>query len=447
MQPSVATTTRALRVASPLPASESTVPGTTTRTVTHNFPPELLQLIDHDPRFAIHTVDGRWLDPYTGEAIAAPQGLRNAALKRMANRSDWRQRHTLGMGELAVRKHFYDLELVIPRDDRLRVIETASGCWVNPYSGRAESTLRVEAATINDPEKRLVMARILSRTPEMRLPIKELAALLQEGRAVIPVSHVGSPSSTTSMVAQPASTRTATAVFRQLPQIPGWDFGVFASSHHAVGGDFYEIHPLDQDQVLVALGDVSGHGMQGAQAANALLKHLRRSLSLANDLPRLATELNEATVQALAKGKFITLFLCCLNVKDGTGRFISCGHHRPLMLSPGREHMVSMPGGPSMALGLVAGSAFDERIREQAFTLRHGDWLVQCSDGVIEAAAGDGELFGITRYAGTALAHADDKATSLTKAIADAAIAYARGALDDDCTVLAVRRLAPQHSA
>ncbi|TVR43736.1 MAG: serine/threonine-protein phosphatase [Planctomycetota bacterium] len=440
MQRLPTTTARAVRVASPVATTNGDT-GTQT-SIVNAFPPELMRMVEADPRFAIATLDGRWLDPFTGEAIPAPQGLRIAALRRLATRQDWRQRPALGMGELAVRKHFHDLEGSIPRDERLRVIETASGCWVNPYSGRVELTLRVDASSILTPEKRLVMARILTRTPEMRGPIRELSALINGERRVLPLP---SATGSTATISAGSGTRTASAVFRQIPKIPGWQFGIHHSSHHAVGGDFYEIHPLDDQRLLIVLGDVSGHGMQGAQAATVLLKQLRRSLHEMQDLPHLANELNQACAQFLGKGKFITLFLALLNPENGEGSFVACGHHRPLIIAPGREHLASMPGGPSMALGLTATATFQQRITTHTFSLRHGDWLVQCSDGVIEASReGDDELFGITRYAGRALTHADDDAQKMVQGIADAATRYAGGSLDDDCTILAIRRLAPQ---
>ena len=165
--------------------------GTTTQTIARGFPPELLKLIDHDPRFAIQTLDGRWLDPYTGEAVDLLKDLRTTALKRMSQRSDWRQRQLLGMNELAVRKHFFDLEQVIPVDDRLRIVDAATGYWINPYANRAEGELRVSPETILEPETRLTMARLLARTPEMRNPIHELTSLLRPGRRVLVIPDAG----------------------------------------------------------------------------------------------------------------------------------------------------------------------------------------------------------------------------------------------------------------
>ena len=424
-----------------------------TQTIARGFPPELLNLIDHDPRFSIATLDGRWLDPYTGEAVELLKDIRTTALKRMSHRIDWRQRQIMGMNELAVRKHFFDLERVIPRDERLRIVDAATSCWINPYADRAESQLRITSQTVLEPETRLTMARILTQTPEMRNPIQELVTLLRPGRRVLSLRTIPIESET---FVQPASEvrhqthetgRMATAVFRQIPEIPGWDFGVFAQSCGPVGGDFYEIHPLPSGKTLVVLGDVCGHGMQGAQAATVLIKNLRRNLAGAEDLKSLAVILDDSASSFLPKGRFITLFLCLLDIDDGSGEFVICGHHRPLLIAPGKNEMLHAIGGPSIALGLADSRTFSSRLSLHQFQLRHGDWLVQCSDGIIEAQKSEDELFGLTRYAGTALIYAEDSANLMADGIADAAFSYGNGIWKDDATVLAIRRLAPLHSA
>ena len=74
-------------------------------TVARGFPPELLRLIDTDPRFRVQTWDG--LDCHTGEAVELQRDMRTTALKRMANRIDWRSRELLGMDELNYVKAFF----------------------------------------------------------------------------------------------------------------------------------------------------------------------------------------------------------------------------------------------------------------------------------------------------------------------------------------------------
>ena len=60
------------------------------------------------------------------------------------------------------------------------------------------------------------------------------------------------------------------------------------------------------------------------------------------------------------------------------------------------------------------------------FSLGHGDWFVQSSDGIIESQNGDEELFGLSRYAGSALYFAEDSAKSMVDGVAESAKEFVR---------------------
>ena len=65
--------------------------------------------------------------------------------------------------------------------------------------------------------------------------------------------------------------------------------------------------------------------------------------------------------------------------------------------------MLQAIGTPCMALGLTDIKKFIERLSLHPLTLRHGDWLVQCSDGIIEVQKSEDNLPGLARYAGATL--------------------------------------------
>lgn len=436
-------------VATPLTVPTPTQPRRT-------LSPELLRLIDHDPRFGIGTIDGRWLDPYTGEAVDAPQGSRAAAIKHLLERNDWQERRPMGMGEIAVRKHYHDLTVLLPQEERLRVRDREHACWVNPYTGSCESVVSLADAAPLEESQRMLMARCLARTGHLSKGMLPFNHLLNGDRHILPLAgqsaggattttvvYRGSP--TTSVVSPDTGSvrRTATAVFRGLPSVDGWECAADARAYDAVGGDFYEIHPTSEHQLLVALGDVSGHGMNGAKAATALLKHLRRSLVDTQDICELAVELNRECCESLPRGTFITLFLCMIDTRDGRGTFLNCGHHPPLLISPGDSQLVQSLGDACMALGLTTADVFAQRLQANSFTIAPGAMLVQCSDGILEAAKPQGEEFGLHRYAATVLAHMHGSCRRVVQNVLNAARAWRGATIEDDCTVLAIRRSPP----
>ncbi|TVR08718.1 MAG: serine/threonine-protein phosphatase [Planctomycetota bacterium] len=424
------------RLATPLPAR---------RRIT--LSPELLHLIDHDPRFAISTLDGRWLNPYNGEALDAPQGLRVAAIQHFMSNADWRERRPLGMGEVAVRKHYHDLLVLLAQDERFRIRDRSQGCWVNPYTGNNETMVQLSQDMGVDAAQRMLMARCLARTGHLSNGMQPLNRLLTEERHILPLvgEHAGA-----AVPVKPGAEqvrRTATAVFRGLPQIAGWECAADARSYDAVGGDFYEMHRMDEDHLLVALGDVSGHGMHGAKLATALLKHLRRLLQETQNITDLAQELNRECCQSLPKGSFITLFLCSIDLRDGSASILNCGHHQALLINPQSDQLVQTVGSAGMALGFTHGDIFAQRLQLSTCTIAPGAMLVQCSDGILEAATAGGEEFGLHRYAATVLGHSHASCRHVVQHLLKAARSWRGAPIEDDCTVLALRRIAPSDQA
>ena len=161
-----------------------------------------------------------------------------------------------------------------------------------------------------------------------------------------------------------------------------------------VGGDFFQALPLHDDSLLLVVGDVSGKGLQAAMNSSTLVGALRNELS--NDPATILAHLNNVLIGAVAVPGAVPdldvapCFATCLCARiypDGSMTIANAGH-----LSPYREgHEVEIE--PSLPLGVIAGAEYVQT----KHTLAQGDRLVFISDGVIEAASAEGELFGFDR--------------------------------------------------
>ena len=171
---------------------------------------------------------------------------------------------------------------------------------------------------------------------------------------------------------------------------------------NSVGGDFFQVLPLKDDSMLIALGDVSGKGLQAAMNASALVGALRNELSHdpATILNRLNNVLLGATtgnvvgpdaVPGVASDQKTTAsFATCLCARiypDGTMTISNAGHLHPYR--DGRE----MELAADLPLGVIPNIQYEQA----SFTLNVGDRLIFLSDGVVEAANAHGELFGFER--------------------------------------------------
>lgn len=163
---------------------------------------------------------------------------------------------------------------------------------------------------------------------------------------------------------------------------------------HGVGGDFFQVLPLPDDSLLIVVGDVSGKGLQAAMNSSTLVGALRNELS--HHPATILVHLNRVLLGAVASpGQVPELdtapcFATCLCARvypDGRVEIANAGHLSPYR--DGRE----LPLPPGLPLGVIADVAYEQ----VTFQLNRGDRLVFLSDGVVEAANAQGELFGFER--------------------------------------------------
>jgi hypothetical protein len=179
-----------------------------------------------------------------------------------------------------------------------------------------------------------------------------------------------------------------------------------------VGGDFYQILPLQDGAVLVVVGDVSGKGLRAAMVVSMVIGLVRSHASLSPGA--LLEHINRAIAGRL-DGGFVTCAVLRIE-KDGCGVVANAGH--PPLYRGGREEPVE----PGLPLGIDPEATYTEvSLEASAITL--------VSDGVVEAANATGELFGFERTR--------EISARSAREIADAARAWGQ---NDDITVVSVRR-------
>ena len=171
------------------------------------------------------------------------------------------------------------------------------------------------------------------------------------------------------------------------------DFDLFASMSPAkeVGGDLYDYMLVDDDHLMLVVGDVSGKGVPAAlfmMTAKTLLDSgTKHGLS-----PK---EIFEATNDQLCKGNesdlFVTCWLGILTFSTGELRFVNAGHPYPVLYHEGAFSYIKTK--PNFVLGGMEGLPYTEH----SMNLVKGDRLFVYTDGVTEATDAHNELFGEDR--------------------------------------------------
>ena len=221
-------------------------------------------------------------------------------------------------------------------------------------------------------------------------------------------------------------------------QTPGLEAFGMTRPANTVGGDFYDVLPLPDGRVLVALGDVAGKGSPAALLMALLLAMMRTLIDEGLEGAALVRRLNAQIVKHAPRSRFITLFLATLNPATGELVYVNAGQNPPMLRRSTGRYETLRTGG--IALGM-----FEHADYESGRTLLGpGDIVVMYSDGVTEAENIEGQPFD---EAG--LQHVMDgrdwaSAKELGWATFAAVEQHSRERrLLDDLTVLVLRRLPP----
>jgi hypothetical protein len=203
----------------------------------------------------------------------------------------------------------------------------------------------------------------------------------------------------------------------EIPAIPGLALECVYKPAGQVGGDFFQILPTPNNGALVVIGDVSGKGMPAAMAVSLLVGTVRTLAHYTQSPSEILTAMNQR-ILGRSKNGFTTCLVLRLD-PDGAATVANAGHLAPYN---GSKELTVESGLP---LGLAAEAEYTE----STFHLDPGEELTLVTDGVPEARAKNGELFGFERTASIAILSAAH--------IAATAVAFGQ---QDDVTVLKIRR-------
>jgi phosphoserine phosphatase RsbU/P len=200
----------------------------------------------------------------------------------------------------------------------------------------------------------------------------------------------------------------------------------------SVGGDYFDVFPLDDRRTAFLLADVSGKGL-GAALLTTMLQGAISGMSLGTDPARVFNHVNRFLCDHAEVGRYATMFF---GILDDCGRleFINAGHPSPILMRQGRAEEAFTEG--SFPVGLVPEAEFTTATLQ----LEANDTLFLFSDGVTEAMDPDEELYGVARLRGVLEGKTDLALDEIQKIVLESVENFARGARQaDDLTMLLVR--------
>jgi phosphoserine phosphatase RsbU/P len=204
---------------------------------------------------------------------------------------------------------------------------------------------------------------------------------------------------------------------------------------NTVGGDYYDIIPLDETHIAIVVGDVSGKGIPAALLMALLMGSLRTLISAGLRGIELITKLNEYLSANIPVERLITLFYGELELASGNLVYINAGHNAPFLIKPGKppERLAAT----SLVLGFLAGS----QIECKETSIAPGERLLLFTDGITEAFNEKEEEYGETRLEDFLQANSIAPPEELIKNITEEVVAFCHSAKpSDDMTLMLVTR-------
>ncbi|QLA18808.1 PP2C family protein-serine/threonine phosphatase [Desulfolutivibrio sulfoxidireducens] len=229
---------------------------------------------------------------------------------------------------------------------------------------------------------------------------------------------------------------------RRVPDVVGLDVAGASRSCDETGGDYYDFIVRDgQDgspgQLVVVVGDVTGHGIPAALLMASVRAFLRSRFLAPGDVGQVLDDVNRLLAEDLGMtGRFMTLFALEVDVATRSIRWVRAGHDPALVHDPALGVFCEL-GGKGIPLGIDGKWMYP---CESMDSLTPGWVIVLGTDGIWEARNPGGVMYGKERLRKIVRARADCRAVDIVDAVMGDVETFRRGLpRRDDETVVVIK--------
>lgn len=326
----------------------------------------------------------------------------------------YRREEIIGSTPLKFAEADYQQFLRLNRDEFFRRRHTQMEGSVMTRSGRIVPVL-IQGSTLRDGEGEVIgnMVFLVDMTQQKR----SLALAAEVQRSLLP---------------------------QRPPPVDGLDIAGRTLSCEEVGGDYFDyLWGLEcpADHLSVVVGDVAGHGIDGALLMTTARAFLRMRAAQCGGISQIVTEMNRHLARDIHdSGRFMTLAYLRFDVKGGSLEWVRAGHPPVMVYDPKRDRFRELKGE-----GLALGVNEHERYTEYTDApLAPGQVILAGTDGIWESEDRNGVAYGKTRFQEVIRRNAADSAQTLLDAVYADIKTFTAGARPQDDITLVVVKIAPR---
>jgi sigma-B regulation protein RsbU (phosphoserine phosphatase) len=224
------------------------------------------------------------------------------------------------------------------------------------------------------------------------------------------------------------------------PSVPGLDLAGRTDSCHEVGGDYFDFlygPDFPAGSLRVAVGDISGHGVDAALLMTTARAFTRtRAVQPMGPSAVVANINRDLSLDMGDSGSFMTMFYMEIDPIRRSASWVRAGHEPALLYCPVRNHFEELAGA-----GLPLGVDRDASFGEQSLpTLHPGTLLALGTDGIWEARNPEDQFFGKERFRELLRREAQNSAQEMVAAVFDELDRFCRGMpYQDDVTLVVIK--------
>jgi sigma-B regulation protein RsbU (phosphoserine phosphatase) len=228
---------------------------------------------------------------------------------------------------------------------------------------------------------------------------------------------------------------------RAMPRVKGLDIAGKSLYCDETGGDFYDFLDIGRHnayQLGVAVGDVSGHGIQAALLMATVRAFLKSRVRQPGSIADVISDINRLVADDTSEtGQFMTLFYAEINPCERMIHWVRAGHDPAMLYNPDTNTIEELMG-KGIALGVDGGSEYQGQIIKG---LSDRQVLLIGTDGLWETRNESGEMFGKERLKALIRRYAHLSSKQMITSIIDELQAFRKSVKQDDDITLAVIKI------
>jgi serine phosphatase RsbU (regulator of sigma subunit) len=223
-----------------------------------------------------------------------------------------------------------------------------------------------------------------------------------------------------------------------IPEVAGFELAAWNQPADQTGGDYYDWQQLPDGKILVALADVTGHGIGPALLAAVCRAYSRANFRAQNGFMDAMEQINSAVAADVGEGRFVTLVAVICTPGSSRVELLSAGH-APLFLYWLKEDRFDKMEAQGLPLG-ISPTFLSEP--PQAIDMSPGDILVLATDGFFEWQNAKEELFGTDRLGDTIRASRHKPPAEIISSLYQEVVKFSGGTKQmDDLTAIVIKRI------